>query len=376
MKIKKLLGLLTVMIAVFGFSTGAFAAWGDPICTTCKGCTVGNIPCTIVEQAESSCDEFDYDSFYPVPNYRRGYCTTNSANCRAIFNICNCETPSVFDAGATIGVRMTVLVDGVAGQLGAYWAEAAAALEMKTFDGTIPEDPCVDVGHLETFGLIDFFKADKITGATPLASSSCDPIPDINQAVVLVSEVGEGYPITAADVTEKRHQWWIDILPIRIDRNVLHDGELISVKIELLAEGVGGICAECDAVCECVIDVAYVCCTVAAKSIYFPYVLPGSTSWSTGIVVTNLSSTIAPADMVATFTLTDSTGAKFTYVKSDFTTVVWSTWLNNILAEFDGTPATGAGWLKVSTNFSVDGYQFLTDGIFGAGTLPRGSTCF
>jgi hypothetical protein len=29
MKIKKILGLLTVMIAVFGFSTGAFAAWGE-----------------------------------------------------------------------------------------------------------------------------------------------------------------------------------------------------------------------------------------------------------------------------------------------------------------------------------------------------------
>ena len=373
MKIKKLLGLLTVMIAVFGFSTGAFAAWGDPICKTCKGCPVGNIPCDIEEQTEEhACNDFDYDSFYISPDNRHGYCTTNLAPCRAIFNICNCEDLSFFDAGATIGVRMTVLVDGVAGQLGAYWAEDAAALAMRTFDGTIPEDPCFDAGVLVSFGLIDFFKADKIITATPLVSSSCDPIPAANQAVVLVSEAGEGYVIDATDVLEKRHKWWIDILPIRIDRNVLHDGELISVKIELLAEGVGGICAECDAVCECVIDVAYVCCTVAAKSIYFPYVLPGSTSWSTGIVVTNLSSTIAPADMVATFTLTDSTGAKFTYVKSDFTTVVWSTWLNDILAEFDGTPATGAGWLKVSTNFTVDGYQFLTDGIFGAGTLPRG----
>jgi hypothetical protein len=325
---KKLLVLITAMVAVFGFSAGAFAAWGDPICTTCKGCPVGNIPCNIEEQAEDDCADFDYDSFVPS---RHGYCSTNSANCRAIFNICNCETPSVFDAGATIGIRMTVLVDGVAGQLGAYWAEDATDLALKTFDGVIPEDPCADVGQLENFGLIDFFKADRISGATPLASSSCDPIIAANQAVVLVSEVGEGYVIDATDVTEKRHKWWIDILPIRIDRNVLHDGELISVKIELLAEGSGGICAECDAVCECIIDVAYVCCTVAAKSIYFPYVLPGSTSWSTGIVVTNLSSTIAPADMVATFTLTDSTGAKFTYVKSDFTTVVWSAWLNDIL---------------------------------------------
>ena len=103
---------------------------------------------------------------------------------------------------------------------------------------------------------------------------------------------------------------------------------------------------------------------------YFPYVLPGELTWSTGIVVTNVSD-VPIANMEATFTLTDKTGAEFTYTKDDFTSKVWSGWLNDILPEFSGTPEIGAAWLKVDTNFSVDGYEFLTDGIFGAGTLPR-----
>ncbi len=377
---KKLLVLITVMTAVFGFSTGAFADWGDPICTTCKGCQVEHIPCTIGtgQDVTPLCPGFEYDSF-PFQPIRSGYCTNvnlgaNLQNCRAIFNICNCENPAIFDDGEIIGIRMTVLVDGVAGQLGAYWADPSVNnIAMYTY-GTADGEPCGTVlGNPENFGPIDYYQSDRVTAATPLAGSSCDPILAANQAVVLFStDPTLGYLIDATDVLEKRHEWWIDIPGLRIDRNVLHNEELISVKIELLAAGTGGICADCDAVCECIIDVANVCCEKVAvsKCMYFPYVLPGDTAWGTGIVVTNISD-VAIADMVATFTLTDKTGAEFTYTKSDFTSKVWSAWLNDILPEFSGTPEIGSAWLKVSTNFSVDGYEFLTDGVFGAGTLPR-----
>lgn len=378
---KKLLVLATVMVTLFGFSTGALAVWGDPICENCPvkdkvGCFLERIPCTFTETqgATATCPGFEFDSF-PGQAVRYGYCPTPVAtNCKALFNICNCEDPSLFDSGETIGIRMTVLVDGVAGQLGAYWADPLVTdIDMYTY-GTA-DVPCEDSGTFGSFDAIEYWKADKITPATPLAGTSCASVPAKNQAVVLYSATPTtGYTIGTADVTEKRHTWWIDIPGMRIDRNVLNDGELISVKIELLGAGTGGICADCDAICECIIDVAIVCCATDpyTQSMYFPYVLPGDEQWQTGIVVTNLGSgKVPPADMVATFTLTDSAGAVFTYEKSDFETVVWAGWLNDILPEFDGTPAVGKGWLRVDANFYLDGYQFLTDGVWGAGTLPR-----
>ena len=166
MKIKKLLGLLTVtvMVAVFGFSTGAFAAWGDPICTTCKGCNVEHIPCTISagQDVTPECPGFEYDSF-PGQPVRSGYCThaANAQNARAIFNICNCEDPEVFDTGETIGIRMSVLVDGVMGQLGAYWADdTATTIDMLMFSTVLGEGPCENpyagAGTLASFGNVSY----------------------------------------------------------------------------------------------------------------------------------------------------------------------------------------------------------------------------
>jgi len=112
------------------------------------------------------------------------------------------------------------------------------------------------------------------------------------------------------------------------------------------------------------------CALGGGSSMYFPYVLTASAPWTTGIVVTNLGSAVAPADMDVTFTLTDSTGAVFTYARQGCPATVWAFFLDDIVAEF-GAPAAGAAWLQVDANFPMDGYEFLTDGTFGAGTLPR-----
>ena len=382
---KKLLVLITVMVAVFGFSTGAFAAWGDKICTDCKGCVVEHIPCTIAtgQGVKPYCDDFEYDDF-PFKPDRDGYCEDYIEDeCPVIFNICNCKDPSIFDVYAVIGIRMTVLVDGVAGQLGAYWADPGInKIDMYTY-GINDGDPCDTLGNLETFGTIDYWQSDRITHATPLNGlQPCDPIKAKNQAVVLFSETPTtGYLIDGTDVAEKRHQWWIDIPGMRIDRNVLHDGELISVKVELLAAGSGGICADCDAVCECIVDVAVVCCDIIPLperfGMYFPYVTDGG-DWNTGIVVTNIGSmlpwaeaTVAPADMEATLILTDVNGDQYTYTKDDFTTSNWAFDLGTLLPEFSGTPADGPMWLEVRTNFLVDGYSYIENGIYGLGTQPR-----
>lgn len=365
---KKLLVLFTVMVAVFGFSTGAFAAWGDPICESCKGCDLGNIPCA---GEQDTCGDFDYD-------FRSGYCGFGDYdNCRAIFNICNCEDPTDFDAGETIGIRMTVLVDGAPGENGAYWSlGASAAVDFNAYNSAAAA--CAGTVQDRTFGAGEFLRYSDgviIPGGSLIGDPTCT-VPPAAQATVILTDEAAGYTITAQDALDKMSHWWIDIAPIRIDPAVVQSGQVISVMIELLNQESGGICADCTPVCECIIDVAIVCCdTATTYSMTFPYVLPGEAGWNTGIVVSNLSAgtchAVVPANMVATFTLTDKTGAQFTYEKSDFTTAVWSGWLNDMLPEFDGTPEIGPGWLKVTTNFTVDGYEFLTDGIFGAGTLPR-----
>ncbi len=112
-------------------------------------------------------------------------------------------------------------------------------------------------------------------------------------------------------------------------------------------------------------------CGSTPSCMYFPYVVSGINPWQAGLVVTNIGTNVAAADMDVTFTLTDATGAVFTYNKTDFTQVVWAGFLDSILSEFSGTPAAGAGWLMVQGNFALDGYSFLTDGNFGAGTLAR-----
>ena len=372
MKIKKVLGLLTVMIAVFGFSTGAFAAWGDEICTTCKGCTVDRVACEAGEQEEILCYEFDYDDRHGAD----GYCVASELEkCKAIFNICNCENASDFESGQTIGVRMTILVDGEDGENGAYWSGGADANVDLRLYGTeaLACDNMADV-YDEVFGPGKFYLSDLETvvpPATLVDDTTCEVVAAA-RATVILTDPTEGYTITPLDAIDKLSHWWIDIAPIRIDPNVLHAGELISVKIELLNQESGGICADCVSVCECIVDVAIVCCLDGASyDMYFPYVLTQDSAWFTGIVVTNLSSSVAIADMVATFTITDGTGATFTYTKTDFETKVWAFSLDAELSNFSGTPAPGAAWLKVETNFSVDGWQFMTDGSFGAGTLPR-----
>jgi len=105
--------------------------------------------------------------------------------------------------------------------------------------------------------------------------------------------------------------------------------------------------------------------------IYFPYVLTDALPWQVGIAIMNMGLTPDPTTMEITMTLTDSTGATFTYTKNDFTTVHWATMLDSIVANFSGVPAAGPAVLTITGNYQMDGYHFATDGVFGAGTLAR-----
>lgn len=367
MKIKKLLGLLTVMVVAFAFAMPAAAY--DEVCVDCKCPMPQLVPCPEQEpQAQCSIRPFDFEKGY---HYCRGPWSSPTV-CKASLDICECDDPTAFGSGDTIGIRMTILVNDKEGDHGAYWAEPRWDKKKNLELYKSHKAECAGTCQGRDFGEVTFYLANYVTPGTPYSGSACTVAPK-EKVVRMLSNANEGYTVTSDDITNKFSHWWIDIPEIRLTTDIAKCDE-ISVKIELLSERVGGICAECAAVCECTIDVAKACCdcgVVPYGCIYFPYVLTGSSPWMTGLVVTNLNSSVAIADMEATFTLTDSAGNEFTYIKTDFESKVWAFALDTELPNFSGTPAPGSAWLKVETNFMVDGYEFLCDGVFGAGTLPR-----
>jgi len=392
-KMKKTLVLLAVAMGIFAFSTGVFAATAgnsDIVsCLSCEKCILGTLPCPddLVQGQTGNCTYFDYDA-----NAGQGYgyvgnrmVGADHTNCRAIFPICDCEeTATIFTQGHTIGVRMTIMVNGAYGQKWAYWsAPADANIEFgKHASKTLA---CNNPDYTSNFGPGTFWKTDSTGASTTqvntLAGGTVCEIPAANQATLLVTNVTSGYTITAADETNKLSYWKIDVPPIRIDPTVLHNCEIISVKIELLDQSTGGICADCVAVCECVIDVAKVCCpsTGGTASCLYPYFSSTTEAndaqpfWN-GIVVVNTSAVAGTATLtvyqqdgkVGTYT-TPSIAAHSLYVQA----------LENI--SFSGS---GLGdkpiYINVSTTFpSMDGFAIIANTATGEsmGYLCRKPGC-
>jgi len=368
---KKMLVLLAVVVGIFAFSTGAFAAGtiDDITCLSCDKCTLGILACDVAGQGGSdACGYFDYDY-----NNGQGYGyesgRTSLSNCRAIFPICDCaDTATTFVAGHTIGVRMTIMVDGAYGQKGAYWSDPADA-DIEFGKYTSKTLACSTAGYGSNFGPGTFWKTDatgtSTTQVNTLASGTVCAIAAGNQATLLVTNVTAGAVISADDETYKRSYWKLDVPPIRIDPNVLHNCEVISVKIELLDQSTGGICADCAAVCECIVDVAKVCCESVSGSASCLYPYFSSTAAATdeqpfwnGIVVVNTSSVAGTATLtiyqqdgvVGSFT-TPTIAAHSMYVAA----------LENIA--FSGT---GLGdlpvYVNVTTTFpSMDGFAIVAN---------------
>ena len=368
MKIKKVLGLLTVMVVAFAFALPAAAY--DEVCVDCKCPMPQTVPCP-EEVLQEDCWIHPFD-FEIGNNYCKGSWSPPTV-CRACLDICECDDPLAFGSGDLIGIRMTILVNDGEGDHGAYWAEPFWDSKSNLDLFKSHKSQCVGTAvQTRNFGNVTFYLADYTTTGIPNNTTACT-VDDDEKVVRMLSNTGSGYTVTSADILNNLSHWWIDIPKIRLTTDIAKCDK-VSVKIELLSKRVGGICAECEAVCECIIDVALACCdcgVVPEGCIYFPYVITGSSPWVTGLVVTNLSSSVAIAEMEATFTLTDDNGDVFCYTKTDFDTKVWAFNLDGVLADWGWAPLPGAAWLKVETNFLVDGYQFLCDGVFGAGTLPR-----
>jgi hypothetical protein len=278
---KKLLVLLIVALALFGFSAGAFAQLLD-VCAPCKGCNPVAIACGSSQQS----------------------CAPITLCNREIFSICNClNAGTTFVSGHRIGIRMTILVDGVPGQNGAYWADPTSA-EIHFSMYATQAAACDGTAFTKTFGPGSFFKtAANGTAITTLPlpvprndSGTCTVLP-ANQATMIVTDPAYGYVITDADELNKLSRWWMEIPRIRIDSGVLANGAKISIKIETLDQSTGGICADCVATCECTVLVAVYCApdTTTYNTCMFPYFTStnaasaGNPFWN-GIALVNTSS--------------------------------------------------------------------------------------
>jgi len=145
------------------------------------------------------------------------------------------------------------------------------------------------------------------------------------------------------------------------------------------------LCGECTE-CVCITPVGVLCSTDVVVSgtycVMFPYVLFGYSDWSSGIGLNRLCATSAGNTSYVELTLTDCTGTPYTHRIEDFGNCLGEAGMtiDQMISEYGWSPNAannnrGQGWLKVTSNFPLDGYQFnmYNDGsmVFGAGVLAE-----
>jgi len=321
---KKILVLLTVMVAFFGFTAGAFAV----TCEQCK-CELRDIPCPTATQVAPACVGFDYDLHTALD----GYCTPGDPtnNCRLIYPICDCANASWFAPGKNVGVKMTILVNGMSGERGAYWSGTGVPGAI-AFEPYATYTAACAVGALaHSFGVPNFWDSTGAGAIAPAAltvDTTCT-VPVGSRATILTTPVG--YVIVLAD-SGKPH-WRIDVPPIRIDPAVIASGSKIAVKVELYdVTAIPGVCPACvGCLCDCTIDVAVVCCSVGAPvtTLNFPYFadLTDALGWWNGIAINNPSAAAGSCTLtahekngnVATATVSVPAGGQFVSLLQDMT---------------------------------------------------------
>lgn len=255
---KKLLVLVTIMVAVFGFSAGAFS---QTVCEQCK-CTLRNVDCPSAVGQGGVCavTEFDYDS-----GLGAGFCGgATGPNCRLIFEVCNCALAANFIPGyGPVGVKMTILVNGNAGANGAYWSGGAIPVAITGQAETTYANACALAGSglALNFGAPSYWLSDGSTASAPLAGAACT-VPAANRATILTTPVGQ---VVLAGMGP---YWRIDVPPMRIDPAVIPAGAVISVRVDLyLTAAPVPICPTCvGCICSCTINVATACCSAAAAT--------------------------------------------------------------------------------------------------------------
>jgi len=357
----------------------------------------------------------------------------STRNCKFIFDVCSCDEACNLVPGAKMGIQMYIKTAGVYFADPTMttvnfdiWQYVTSTETSAVCANTVDKEPAVTtmrtspyyigavsgnrisgdfdidaeeigetgsavrnfgtVRYYRTFSEVEYNSKQKFESyvsneGVPLAGALTTSVPAVNRVVALQSDYETDYVITKDDAAGQC-KLWIDIPAMRVDPSV-PKGTIIQVQIRLLFNRVpAGVCPECAPpdVCDCTLDVGVVCCDDSGVDptgqycMYFPYVVEGielSSGWAAGIAITSRAETM-PTDAYCELTLTDMAGNVATYTKTGVQKI-WTFMVDSELANFTGsTLVPGAASLTVQSNYSMDGYSFLTDGNFGAGTLARG----
>jgi hypothetical protein len=206
-------------------------------------------------------------------------------------------------------------------------------------------------------------------------------IADANRVRALESSKDFDYVFNTDDVKAVQYcNMWIDVPAMRVDPAIAKEGDEVWLKVRLLFNReYDGICDTCHPpdVCECYIKIGVICCDAVVPTdkgcAFFPYLvqsIQGTSGWAAGVALTARGA--LPADAFYQFTLKDQAGKTVVYKETTDVKTVWAQMLDTIMPKFPAGIMPGAVSLQVDTNFPIDGYSFLTDGNFGAGTLARG----
>jgi len=307
---KKVLGVLTLSVAMLVCATAAMAAdnQGDigSGCRACEKCALQNVPCPGEKdgvqgnKSVTGVSPFDYDDVYGYcPNQaqidangsgiiaddnKNGVIDANEVTmirrCRLIFNVCDCPESCKLLPDQKVGIQMTILTPGV------FWAEdknytdanyatiwfqnyktyaEACAPATGTLTNVNNKDGRKDFGRINyyrslTEKLNDKNKLERVLvgNGRPLSVVD-DPSTPVDESVtgyyagsippgnrVQVLESDRDYDYTITKEDEGRCQFWIDIPAMRLDGEA-KKGDVIKVRVSLLTNRTfSGICSACE----------------------------------------------------------------------------------------------------------------------------------
>ena len=378
--------VILMLLSFVGIGSAAFAQTA-PVPFTCNT-TIPRLECDLAGGQNSTlCDPWDWQTgrYNTVGNLA---CSLGAKySNRAIFQICNCPDSAInFKAGSIIGVRMTLLVNDLTGERGAYWAAVNSAMPIRFAKFTDTTTACATAAlYTNNFGPGAFYQfSDRTTRRVPTSDSVC-VVTAARQTTVYVTERTAGYTITVPDEDNALNRWWVEIPLIRIDKNKLHNGEKICVKVEFLNQAVGrGICNDCPPVCEGTICLAIVCCE-SSSTCFFPYftssTAPSGTTgnqfWN-GIAIQNTSSVAGTATITAHEQSADGVAAGKVGTFTTPTIPAGSMFVST-LDKITFSPALVGGlplYIDLTTTFgSVDGFAMMADSTPDAKGESMGYLC-
>lgn len=474
-KMKKVLGVLSALVVVFGLVLAANAQDVPANRSTepevkgyfCGKCPLGTVDCPgtrIIPGPQGSTSTavdpsfpFDYDGkpyqlnpsasgYLGFGSY--GYCSgynfadDDTRNCKFFFDVCTCDEACKVEIGSKIGIQMYIKTSGV------YFADPdlieagneADRLGMPTVHFGIYKDyrpPCAtnasaqptvtmmedspyfldsagdrvgrptstsDAGTwvVRNFGPVEYYTkltevtntkgmfestaTHQYTNEAPLSGQHTGAVPARNRVVALQSFEETDYVFNEVDIADAlgNCKLWIDIPAMRVDPTVAQEGATIRLQVRLLFNrALDTICPQCNPpnVCDMTIDIGVVCCDVAVTPtgehcMFFPYVLQGiqdTYGWATGVAISAREDEM-PDNAWVELKLRDQAGNIATYKRENMGRgLVWAFVLDDEMSNFTGSLVGGATSLTVTSNYSMDGYQFLNvAGTFGAGSNARG----